>query len=234
VKTELEVARDAVRAALGDELADALEWAAAAVKHRATLLSAARLAATEGDVCPDCRSRSVHERKCATAAMLHALDPEWSVVEVSSAHSAALNRVSAMGNPLRAMRGPRPPFEGQPGLEAAVRAATTPEEARAIIDEHYRRERLHVDPDRLTYSAPIGLTTPERVMLTMGSIAHAPQSAQPVIHQSTIDPFVSLCGELYSTDGYPPGAPNVTCPACLAGLSLSDGITPPTRPPPAR
>ena len=89
MKTELEVARDAVRAALGDELADALEWAAAAVRHRETLLSAARWAATEGGPCADCGSAYVHDAKCPTAAMAHALDSEWSAAEVNAAHGFA-------------------------------------------------------------------------------------------------------------------------------------------------
>lgn len=92
MKTELEVARDAVRAALGDELADALEWAAAAVKHRDTLLFATTEQAgwSADERCTYCNSEWAHDASCDVAAALHALDPEWSRAEVASAHNAAL------------------------------------------------------------------------------------------------------------------------------------------------
>lgn len=92
MKTELEVARDAVRAALGDELADALEWAAAAVKHREQVLFAMTEHAgwSAGERCAYCASELVHDIDCTVATALHALDPEWNRREVELAHEAAL------------------------------------------------------------------------------------------------------------------------------------------------
>lgn len=158
MKSHLEVAKDAVRSAGLEELADALEWAAAAVKHRSTLLSAARWAATaDGGECPDCGHRSVHDRKCPTAEALHALDQQWSRDEVESAHHEAIwqpneGRRPALGGSLIP---PRPAFD--PAFEA----------------EMERRFGWR--------SRSLGVTVPQSVMLTMGSIAHAdsPQPAQP-------------------------------------------------------
>lgn len=84
MKHEIEVARDAVRAALGDELADALEWAAAAVAHRTTLVETLRWVA--GGECRECEN-TVHNHDCSTAAVLHALDAEWSRDQVNTAHA---------------------------------------------------------------------------------------------------------------------------------------------------
>lgn len=135
MKTHLEVARDAVRSAGLEELADALEWAAAAVKHRATLLSAARWAAggrwmgdewvvrcsncSGADADPDEAVAIPHDVDCPMAEMLHALDPDWSREELISAHSAALNT-------LRAVRGPILPTIGSHLTEAALLNALNP------------------------------------------------------------------------------------------------------------
>lgn len=115
MKTELEVARDAVRSAGLEELADNLEWAAAAVKHRDTLLSAARWAATDSEApCPDCGDYNLHARECPTANALHALDPEWSRQQVEAAHADAPQWAPRRLWPMHALGGnripPRPPF----------------------------------------------------------------------------------------------------------------------------
>lgn len=115
MKTELEVARDAVRSAGLEELADALEWAAAAVKHRRALMFAAVDWFLSEAPCPECGHRSVHNASCETAAALHALSPDWSREELISAHSAALNTLRAVrGLILPTLGGnripPRPPF----------------------------------------------------------------------------------------------------------------------------
>ena len=107
MKTELEVARDAVRSAGLEELADNLEWAAAAVKHRKILLEAARhTAATEARYggegfypCIVC-GEAPHRRDCEAATALHALDPEWSREEVERAHVAAWDTL----RPVRGLR----------------------------------------------------------------------------------------------------------------------------------
>ena len=81
-----------MRAALGDELADALEWAAAAVKHREQVLFAMTEHAgwSAGERCAYCASELVHDIDCTVATALHALDPEWNRREVELAHEAAL------------------------------------------------------------------------------------------------------------------------------------------------
>lgn len=113
MKTELEVARDAVRQAGLEELADALEWAAAAVRHRATLLSAARWAATDSEApCPDCGDYNLHARECPTANMLHALDSEWSRGQVEAAHADAQQWAPRRLWPMPAL--PRPAFPPLP------------------------------------------------------------------------------------------------------------------------
>lgn len=80
MKTELEVARDAVRAALGDELADALEWAAAAVSMKPEIEAALRrLREFEahfgyGPVDEAVRRGSALARADATDAMMYAME----------------------------------------------------------------------------------------------------------------------------------------------------------------
>jgi len=80
MKTELEVARDAVRQAGLEELADALEWAAAAVRHRSTLLHALGYMTVGEGACIDCRARwaEPHSRNCRWATARRVLDPGWS------------------------------------------------------------------------------------------------------------------------------------------------------------
>jgi hypothetical protein len=157
VKTELEVARDAVRSAGLEELADALEWAAAAVRHRATLLSAARWAAGEStERCVDCGHRSVHGRKCPTAEALHALDAQWSCEEVNSAHGGAAHWAPRRLRPMHELGLDYiPPFGPSPlnatevniyameNITAAQAAARSAAELLATADH-----------GRLTYSAP--------------------------------------------------------------------------------
>jgi hypothetical protein len=212
----LEVARDAVRTALGDDVADALEWAAAAVKHRETLLSAARWAATEGGHCPDCGSAYVHDTKCPTAAMLHALDPEWSRAEVNAAHESALAAMQyRRGLMLADLR----------RFDSADAAAYAMENITAAQAAARRAERLRSaaellatgDPNRLTYSAPF-LGVPVRPTDVMMS---AVLEASPVVHQMALSrdadggpEGVARCGA--ANPVWPDHLAQVTCPTCLA------------------
>ncbi len=170
MKPELEVARDAVRTALGDDVADALEWAAAAVEHRATLLSAARWSATEGGACVDCGRAYMHDATCPTAAMLHELDPEWSRQQVDRAHHDAPNRAPRRLRPMHELGGnlipPRPPFESRP----ARLEWTAPIVPSQLVT--FDPPRAHPDGD---------------VLMGMALVVASPQPAQPQSEDDTSD-----------------------------------------------
>lgn len=119
MKTELEVARDAVRSAGLEELADALEWAAAAVKHRDGLMKAAVEWFLNDADCPECGCRSVHHRTCEVALAFHALDKGWSHDEIERAHVAAWDT-------LRVVREQRRPTIGSHLTEATLLTALNP------------------------------------------------------------------------------------------------------------
>ena len=135
MKPEVEVARDAVRAVFGHDVADALEWAVAAVRHRATLLSAAQWAAGEsGEPCVDCGFgvRSSHDVKCPTAAALHALDWEWNRKEIDRAHEVAAQMLYGWAHQRGASTiPPHPPF---PELLSA-RVARALNEGRPLVHQ---------------------------------------------------------------------------------------------------
>lgn len=141
-RTELEVARDAVRTVYGDELADALEWAAAAVKHRLVMMTALRrFASGAAGTCADCGQGYTHRRDCRTAAALHALDDNWSQDDMDRAHGEALEMARQRSD------GPwRREYLGEfPRRDTASFAPIIPSQQAAFGPPR--------DPARLTYSA---------------------------------------------------------------------------------